>query len=93
MGIYPLGHGAPINIGVTQRAYLPGFFIGISRLKMNNILHGVLPGFLIWPITSIPFLDGNIMGLMFFTVVGMIYGPLLELCANKVFKTGIHVSG
>ena len=66
-----------------------GFFIGISRLKINYIFHGMLIGILVTLITSISFLNGSIKGFLFFTVAGMIYGILIELFAVKVFKAKI----
>ena len=63
-----------------------GFFIGISRLKINFLLHGMLIGLLISLITSIPFLEGGVEGFLLFTIAGIIYGLLIELFATKVFK-------
>jgi hypothetical protein len=63
-----------------------GFFIGISRLKINYLLHGMLIGFLVSLINSISFLENNIRGFLFFTIAGIIYGLLIELFATKVFK-------
>ncbi len=63
-----------------------GFFIGISRLKINYLLHGMLIGFLVSLINSISFLENNIKGFLFFTIAGIIYGLLIELFATKVFK-------
>lgn len=63
-----------------------GFFIGISSLKMNFLLHGALIGFLVSLITSIPFLEDGITGFLFFTTAGIIYGILIEFFATKVFK-------
>ena len=67
-----------------------GFFIGISRLKINYLLHGILIGFLVSFITSVSFLQDGLSGFFFFTVAGMIYGALIELFATKVFKAGIE---
>jgi hypothetical protein len=66
-----------------------GFFIGISRLKINYLLHGILIGFLVSFINSVSFLEDGLSGFFFFTVAGMIYGALIELFATKVFKAGI----
>jgi hypothetical protein len=66
-----------------------GFFIGISSLKMNFLFHGILIGLFVSLITSIPFLEGNLKGFMFFTIAGIIYGILIELFATKVFKATI----
>jgi hypothetical protein len=66
-----------------------GFFIGISNLKLNFLFHGIVIGLLVSLITSIPFLEGNVKGFMFFTIAGIIYGLLIELFATKVFKAKI----
>jgi len=66
-----------------------GFFIGISNLKLNFLFHGIVIGLLVSLITSIPFLEGNVKGFMFFTIAGIIYGLLIELFATKVFKLKI----
>jgi hypothetical protein len=63
-----------------------GFIIGISCLKINYLLHGMLIGFLVSLINSISFLENSISGFLFFTIAGIIYGLLIELFATKVFK-------
>jgi hypothetical protein len=68
-----------------------GFFIGISRLKINYLMHGMLIGFLVSLTSSIPFLEDGITGFMFFTAAGIIYGLLIEFFATKVLKAGIEV--
>jgi hypothetical protein len=65
-----------------------GFVIGISSLKINYLLHGMLLGFLISLINSLTFLEDGISGFLFFTFAGIIYGLLIELFANKVFRAG-----
>ena len=67
-----------------------GFIIGISSLRMNYLFHGALIGLLVSLITSIPFLEGNMNGFLFFTIAGIIYGILIELFAVKVFKAKIE---
>jgi hypothetical protein len=66
-----------------------GFIIGISSLKMNFLLHGALIGLLVSLITSIPFLEGGVIGFLLFTTAGIIYGILIELVATKVFKAKV----
>ena len=63
-----------------------GFFIGVSSLRMNFLIHGALIGLLVSLITSIPFLESGVIGFLFFTFAGIIYGILIELFATKVFK-------
>jgi hypothetical protein len=67
-----------------------GFFIGISRLKINYLLHGALIGFLVSFINSVSFLEKNLRGFLFFTIAGIIYGLLIEFFATKVFKARIE---
>lgn len=66
-----------------------GFIIGISSLRINYLLHGMLIGFLVSLINSISFLENSINGFLFFTLAGIIYGLLIELFASKVFKAKI----
>jgi len=66
-----------------------GFIIGISSLKMNFLLHGALIGLLVSLITSIPFLEGGVIGFLLFTTAVIIYGILIELVATKVFKAKV----
>jgi len=66
-----------------------GFIIGISSLKMNFLLHGALIGLLVSLITSIPFLEGGIIGFLLFTTAGIFYGILIELFATKIFKSRV----
>lgn len=68
-----------------------GFIIGISRLRINYLLHGMLIGFLVSLISSISFLEDGITGFLLFTTAGIIYGLLIELFATKVFKANIEV--
>ena len=65
-----------------------GFVIGISSLRINYLLHGMLMGFLISLINSLTFLEDGIRGFLFFTIAGIIYGLLIEFFANKVFRAG-----
>ena len=75
--------------GTFVNRLMLGFFIGISRLKINYLLHGILIGFLVSFINSVSFLEDGLSGFFFFTIAGMIYGALIELFATKVFKAKI----
>lgn len=66
-----------------------GFVIGISNLKINYLLHGILMGFLVSCINSIAFLQYGLKGFLFFTIAGMIYGLLIEWFATRVFKVPV----
>lgn len=63
-----------------------GFFIGISGLELNYLLHGALIGFIVSLISSLQFLENGIKGFPIFTITGIIYGFLIELFATKVFN-------
>ena len=76
--------------GVFVNRLMLGFIIGISRLKINYLLHGILMGFLVSFIISVSFLENNVKGFIFFTTAGIIYGFLIELFAVKVFKAKLE---
>jgi len=76
--------------GTFVNRLMLGFFIGISRLKINYLLHGILIGFLVSLINSVSFLEDGLSGFLFFTIAGIIYGALIEFFATKVFKSGIE---
>jgi hypothetical protein len=67
-----------------------GFFIGISQLKINYLLHGILIGFLVSFINSVSFLENDLKGFLLYTIAGIIYGFLIELFATIVFKAKIE---
>jgi hypothetical protein len=67
---------------------LIGFVIGISRLKINYLLHGALIGFLVTLSYSIGMIiDNNMMGFITYTTVGIIYGLLIEIFVTKICNT------
>ncbi len=89
--------GGLLSGNITEFSFFPlassffnrlmlGFVIGISSLKINYLLHGMLIGFLVSLINSVSFLENSITGFLFFTTAGIIYGLLIELFATKVFK-------
>ena len=66
---------------------LLGFVIGISRLRMNYLLHGAFIGFLVTLSYSTGMiLDNNVMGFIMYTVAGIIFGLLIELFVTKICK-------
>ncbi|MGA3286708.1 MAG: hypothetical protein ABSD46_04715 [Bacteroidota bacterium] len=66
---------------------LIGFVIGISRLKMNYLLHGAFIGFLVTLSYSIGMiLDNNVMGFIPYTIGGTIFGLFIELFVSKICK-------
>ena len=75
--------------GTFLNRVMLGFVLGISRLRMNYLLHGILIGFLVSFVISISFLENNLKGFLFFTVAGIVYGLLIELFATKVFRAGM----
>jgi K+-transporting ATPase c subunit len=62
-----------------------GFVIGISALRLNWWLHGIVLGFILSIPMAIPVLNDMkiAVGTM---VMGMIYGFLTELIATIIFK-------
>jgi hypothetical protein len=77
--------------GVFFNRIMLGFSIGVSRLKIHYLSHGMLLGFLVSCITSISFLGDNFRGFVFFTGAGILYGLLIELFVTKVFKAELKV--
>jgi hypothetical protein len=66
---------------------LMGFVIGISRIKMNYLLHGALIGFLVTLSYSIGIIiENNIWGFLMYTIVGTVFGLLIELFVTKICK-------
>ena len=69
---------------------LIGFVIGISRLRMNYLLHGALIGFLVTLSYSIGMLfENNSTAFIMYSIAGVIFGLLIEIFVTKVFKTAI----
>jgi hypothetical protein len=66
---------------------LIGFVIGISKLRMNYLLHGALIGLLVTLSYSIGMiLDNNVIGFIGYTTAGTIFGLLIEIFVTKVCK-------
>jgi hypothetical protein len=66
---------------------LIGFVIGISRLRMNYLLHGAFIGFLVTLSYSIGMiLDNNVMGFIMYTTAGTIFGIFIEIFVTKICK-------
>ncbi len=66
-----------------------GFVIGISTIKINYLLHGILIGLLVSLISSIGFTGPGLTGFILFTAAGIIYGFLIELFATRIFRAGM----
>jgi hypothetical protein len=77
-------------VSILFNRLMLGFFIGISHLKINYLLHGILIGFLVSFINSVSFLENDLKGFLLYTIAGIIYGFLIELFATKVFKAKIE---
>ena len=65
---------------------LIGFVIGISRLKMNYLLHGAMIGLVITLSCSIGTISQNLAPFAIYTGVGVVYGILIELFVTKLCK-------
>ena len=74
-----------IKLNIVLSRTLMGFMIGISALKLNWWLHGIVLGF----IASIPMavaVWGRFDIMIGTVVMGMIYGLLTELITSILFK-------
>jgi hypothetical protein len=76
----------PILLSGIGNRILIGFVIGISGWKINYLLHGALMGLIVTLSSSIVMLPDNMSGFLMYTVAGIVYGLLIELCATKLFK-------
>jgi hypothetical protein len=66
---------------------LMGFVIGISRLKINYLLHGALIGFLVTLSYSVGMIfENNVNGFIIYTTAGIIFGLLIEIFVTKICK-------
>ena len=77
--------GATVKWNIVLSRTLLGFMIGVSALRIQWWLHGIILGF----IASIPMAISVIPQMGIFTgtlVMGMIYGFLTELITTKLFK-------
>ena len=75
-----------VKFNIVLSRTLMGFMIGISFLRLNWWLHGIVLGF----IASIPMAVAVVDRVDIFIgtfVMGMIYGFLTELITTKVFKS------
>lgn len=73
---------------------LLGFVIGISRLKMNYLRHGALIGLLVSLSYSIGTLaEKNLEGFVIYTMVGVVYGVVIELFVTKGCKACVVIQG
>ncbi len=72
--------------GTILNRTLIGFVIGISGLRMNYLLHGILIGAVV-TLTMAVF--GDLSGAIALMLFGMGYGFLIELLTTKVFKAPV----
>jgi len=89
MGIKSTGRmelTTPIILSTFGNRILIGFVIGISCWKMNYLLHGALMGLIVTLSASIIIIFDSLSGFWMYTIAGVIYGLLIELCATKLFK-------
>ncbi len=75
--------------GIGNRI-LMGFVIGISRWKINYLIHGAIIGLVVTLSISIGLLFQDLNAFMMYTVAGIIYGILIELLATKIFKAKLE---
>lgn len=81
----PLSTTVKWNIILSRT--LMGFMIGISALKLNWWLHGIVLGFISSIPMAIAVLDRTPDIYMGTLVMGMIYGLLTELITSVLFKS------
>lgn len=71
---------------VLNRAFI-GFCIGTSGLKWHWVSHGIFWGLLISLLLAIPaWGEGSFMGFFLLMIAGAVWGFLIELLTNKVFR-------
>jgi len=75
----------PIKWSIFMSRLFLGFTIGISAIRMNWWLHGIVLGALLSIPMAVPIMDrpGIAIGSI---VMGIIYGFLTELITTKLFK-------
>jgi len=90
---YLLGRGSVpyyptwMVIAIILNRGLIGFLIGISALKWGWAVHGIFWGLLISLMIAIPaWGGGNGQAFSLFMIAGAIWGFLIELFTNKIFK-------
>jgi len=67
---------------------LMGFVIGISRLKMNYLLHGALIGLLVTLSYSIGMIfENDVTGFIMYTAAGIVFGLSIETFVTKICRT------
>ncbi len=77
--------GPEILWSIVAGRALMGFMIGISALKLQWWLHGIIIGFIASIPMAIPIID-DIQIFIGTFVMGMIYGFLIELITSVLFK-------
>ena len=65
---------------------LLGFAIGISGLKWNYVIHGIIVGAIMSLPLAIPALFNSTMGFILLLVAGAVYGLIIEIITSGLFK-------
>ena len=74
-----------IKVNIVLSRTLLGFMLGISALRLNWWLHGIVLGIISSIPMAVPIVDQT--GIMIGTfVMGIIYGVLIELITSVLFK-------
>jgi hypothetical protein len=68
---------------------LIGFVIGISRVKINYILHGALIGLIVTLSYALGTIPQGLVSFLAYTLVGVVYGILIELFVTKGCGAGM----
>lgn len=90
LGGIKMGFGMWILISTIANRTLIGVAIGISRLKMNWALHGILMGALFGLPLSLSALESGPNGFIILEGASVVYGFVIELLTTVVFKAGIE---
>lgn len=74
-----------IKVNIVLSRTLTGFMIGISAIRLNWWLHGLVLGFIGSIAMAVPVID-NMMIAISTVIMGMIYGLLTELITSVLLK-------
>ena len=72
--------------GVILNRTLLGFTIGISGLKWNYLIHGIIIGAIMSLPLAVPALFNSTTGFILLLVGGAVYGLIIELITSGLFK-------
>lgn len=81
---------ADLMISALGNRILIGVVIGVSRIKINSLLHGGLIGLIVTLSYSIGMLvNQNINGFIIYTMMGIIFGVMIEMGVAVIGKAKV----